>query len=170
MNRRNSRSGGSRNQSSHNKGNSVEDIYQLGYSHGFKDASNEQEYDDDYDEEEFDDYDDYDEDEYGNRYQDDEDDDYEDNRGRRGSNVARDNQGRFTSDRRDSNSSRSSRVRSGSNASRGSTSRGSSGGSKRGFAAMSKADRSRIAAMGGHASHSGGRSSGRTGFGGRRSS
>lgn len=41
-----------------------------------------------------------------------------------------------------------------------------SGTSNRGFASMSKAERTRIARMGGQASHGGGRS----GFGGRRSS
>jgi hypothetical protein len=35
---------------------------------------------------------------------------------------------------------------------------------------MSKAERTRIARMGGQASHGGGRSSGRSGFGGRRNS
>lgn len=54
--KRNNSSRSSRGASSDNNEHSLENIYQLGYSHGFRDASNDEDYDDEFDEEEYDDY------------------------------------------------------------------------------------------------------------------
>jgi hypothetical protein len=112
MNTRNSRNRSSRGHS-HSPEN-LEEVYQLGYDHGYNDASQDEDYDDDFTEYEdyFDEYDDDDDDEYDNSddYDDDDydydDEDYDDQRGRSGGrgsrggngNQQRDSQGRFTSE------------------------------------------------------------------------
>lgn len=130
---------------------SFDEIYQLGYKHGYNDASNKQDYEADYEfDEDFDEDEDYD---YSKDYK----REYSNRKALSTRNMARDNRGRFVS-------SEGTRG-----AARKVTAKSDMGTSRRGFASMSKEERTRIARMGGLASHGGGRSSTRVGFGGRRS-
>lgn len=133
-----------------------DDAYQMGYNNGYSDGSSAG-YDEDYDE----DYDyDYDYD-YDNRYNDNydpnEDYDYENeyrgnHYGNYGSgnrmNQPRDEHGRYVSTERSICGSQKSYG-----TTRDKSEKQNSGTSKRGSAAMSKAVRTRIARMGGQASH-----------------
>ncbi len=138
-----------RNNSSGGARSVFEEIYRLGYDHGFNDASRDEDYDDDFSDYE-NDYDDY---ELSNNYDDEDDENNEDeNKDNSRGNQQRKIHGKSTSVGRS----------------------GNNGSSRRGFASMSKTERTRIARMGGQASHSSGKSSGsgrsysKAGFGGRK--